>query len=81
MFLPHIQQGEDLFPLPAARNGSIFFRFQLQGPGNVERKIDYWDRIFLAARELMEENDRQSAEYEQRSATMVDRLCRMVFRA
>ncbi|HRW13092.1 MAG TPA: PEP/pyruvate-binding domain-containing protein [Syntrophomonas sp.] len=79
MFLPHIQQGERFVPITSSTATAQYFsRFQLQGPGNVERKIDYWDRIFLAARELMEENDRQSAEYEQRSATMVDRLCRMV---
>ncbi len=79
MFLPHMQQGESFMPITSsAETAQYFSRFQLQGPGNVERKIDYWDRIFLSAQELMETSARDSAEYKEKSALMVDKLCRMV---
>jgi hypothetical protein len=71
--------GESFVPITSsAETAQYFSRFQLQGPGNVERKIDYWDRIFLTAQELMETADQDSAEYREKSAVMVDKLCRMV---
>ncbi|HWQ75644.1 MAG TPA: PEP/pyruvate-binding domain-containing protein [Syntrophomonas sp.] len=79
MFLPHIQRGEDFVPITSsAETAQYFSRFQLQGPGNVERKIDYWDRIFLEAQELMGEAALDPPAYAERTAAMVEKLCRMI---
>lgn len=79
MFLPHIRQGDGFAPITSsAETARYLSRFQLQGPGNVERKLDYWDRIFLTAQELLEVEDKDSDDYLKRETAMVDKLCRMV---
>ncbi|NMC26872.1 MAG: phosphoenolpyruvate synthase, partial [Syntrophomonadaceae bacterium] len=78
MFLPHVRQGDDFVPITSStETAEIFSRFQQRGPGNVERKIDNWDRIFLSAQELLEERS-PWPEYALREAAMVDKLCRML---
>jgi len=78
MFLPHVRQGDDFVPITSStETAEIFSRFQQRGPGNVERKIDNWDRIFLSAQELLEDRS-PWPEYALREAAMVDKLCRMI---
>jgi hypothetical protein len=79
MFLPHISQGNSFVPITSsAETAQYLSRFQLQGPGNVERKIDYWDRIFLNVQNLLEEKNRTAADYCEKEKAMVEKLCRML---
>lgn len=78
MFLPHVQQGDSFVPITSStETAQIFSRLLQRGPGNVERKIDYWDRIFMNAQELLEERnlDRQDPDKEK---AMIDKLCIML---
>lgn len=78
MFLPHVRQGNSFVPITSStETAQIFSRFQQRGPGNVERKIDYWDRIFLNAQELLEEKSLGNGDIKKETA-MVDKLCQMV---
>jgi len=79
MFLPHISQGNQFVPITSsAETARYLSRLQLQGPGNVERKIDYWDHIFLNVQALLEENDQGSPDYLEKEKAMIERLCRML---
>jgi hypothetical protein len=54
MFLPHVLQGNDFVPITNSVETTRFFsRFQQQGPGNVELKLDHWDKVFLNAQEIL----------------------------
>lgn len=78
MFLPHVRQGENFVPITSStETAQIFSRFQQRGPGNVERKIDFWDRMFLNAQELLEQKG-SSRDYTIKERAMIDKLCQMV---
>ncbi len=78
MFLPHIRQGDRYVPITSStETAQIFSRFQQRGPGNVERKIDYWDRIFLTAQELLEVKSLRT-DYIKKETAMLEKLCHMV---
>jgi len=58
MFLPHVASEDDFIPITSSVDtAALFSRLQQQGPGNIERKLDYWDRIFLRAQEMEERFD------------------------
>jgi len=79
MFLPHASLGEDFVPITSSNETALFFsRFQQQGPGNVERKLDYWDRFFLNAQELLEDKRKGHFHNEIEEAQMLEQLCKMV---
>lgn len=79
MFLPHISQGDEFVPITSSTETARYLsRLQLQGIGNVERKIDYWDRVFLNVQALLEEKDRADPKYLQKEKAMIDKLCRML---
>jgi len=79
MFLPHVAVGNDFVPITNSAETALFFsRFQQQGPGNVELKLDYWDRIFLNALEILE-HKRQGSPYNKNDeGKMLDQLCKMI---
>lgn len=53
MFLPHVAEGEELIPLTnSADVAELFAGIPQRRLGNVERKLDYWDHIFLRAADL-----------------------------
>jgi hypothetical protein len=79
MFLPHVSRGEGFLPITSSVETANFFsRFQQQGPGNVERKLDYWDRIFLNAQELQEKKRKGNLHNEGEETIMLNQLCKMV---
>lgn len=79
MFLPHLMEGESLFPLTSSSDAAHFFsRMQQSVLGDAERKLDYWDRVFIEAAHLQERvlnGDRVTDEEYQ---DMLDRLCFML---
>lgn len=79
MFLPHVQQGESFVPITSStQTTEIFARFQNRGPGSVEGKIDYWDRVFLNAEELLVEKKLGHQVDPEAEQAMIDQLARMV---
>ncbi|HEX2954957.1 MAG TPA: PEP/pyruvate-binding domain-containing protein, partial [Bacillota bacterium] len=79
MFLPHIMSGDEFLPLTnSADVARLFAAYPQRGLGDVSRRLDYWDHIFLKAAELAKEtvaND--PAESEQRR-TIMEQLLHMV---
>ena len=54
MFLPHLMEGEKLIPIMSSVDAAqIFSLLADRSAVDAERHLDYWDRIFLRARELM----------------------------
>jgi hypothetical protein len=79
MFLPHVSQGQNFVPITSSVETGIFFsRFHQQGPGNVERKLDYWDRVFWNAQELLENKRKGHPHDEEEESAMLNKLCKMV---
>lgn len=77
MFLPHISQDDRFVPITgSAETTQYLASFECRGPGNVERKLDYWDRVFLTAQELI--GEKQSVGYKKKESAMIDRLCKLV---
>ncbi|HOH73516.1 MAG TPA: PEP/pyruvate-binding domain-containing protein [Syntrophales bacterium] len=54
MFLPHITEGDKYLPIMNSVDATQLFSFLAQKSSvNAERHLDYWDRIFLRAREVL----------------------------
>ena len=54
MFLPHITEEEKFLPIMNSTDASRLFSFLAHKSSvNAERHLDYWDRIFLRAREVL----------------------------
>ncbi len=75
MFLPHLEnaQGEFIPVTSSVEASSLFSSFQEFGPGSIERKLDFWDHIFLKGREMLE---REAPDEEKNQ--MLQQLCRML---
>jgi|WetSurMetagenome_2_1015567.scaffolds.fasta_scaffold00123_10 hypothetical protein len=72
MFLPHIREGEKFVPITnSADAASLFTYLTRKTSGNAERNLDYWDRMFLQAKSLL---DRPHADAER--LEMVEKLSR-----
>jgi hypothetical protein len=53
MFLPHAVSGAELLPLTSSTAVSqLFLDYPGQRLGSAERKLDYWDRVFMKALDL-----------------------------
>ncbi|MCX5780465.1 MAG: PEP/pyruvate-binding domain-containing protein [Firmicutes bacterium] len=79
MYLPHVSVGEDFVPITSSRETALFFsRFQSPGPGNIERKLDHWDNIFLNAQEILENSRKGYPPDEIEEAAMIDQLTKMM---
>ncbi len=56
MFLPHISEGDSFLPLTDGLETSRFFHLVAsQGTRQSGHKLDYWDRLFLKAERIAEE--------------------------
>ncbi|HOK07415.1 MAG TPA: PEP/pyruvate-binding domain-containing protein [Syntrophales bacterium] len=76
MFLPHILEGDDSSPVLSSVDATNLFSFLAhKSTVNAERHLDYWDRIFLEARDLLPDD---SPEGEARKKEMVDTLSRIL---
>ncbi|MGE5543662.1 MAG: PEP/pyruvate-binding domain-containing protein [Bacillota bacterium] len=79
MFLPHVLVNDEFLPITSSvETARLFSGVQRLGPGDTERKLDYWDRVFIKAQELQDrlEAGEQVLEFELNE--MIDQLCRMV---
>ncbi len=75
MFLPHLKQGEQFVPITNSVDAAHLVAYiSEQGLEPAQRTLDYWDRLFLRAKDLSEiasssELDRQQT---------AERLCRIM---
>jgi len=54
MFLPHIQEGDQFIPITSSVDATnLFARLSDASVTSAERHLDYWDRIFIEAEELL----------------------------
>jgi hypothetical protein len=75
MFLPHLAQGEQFSPITSSVDASrLFSRISEQGVESAARILDYWDRLFLRARELAETTGVSKQDKQQ----TVEHLCRVM---
>jgi hypothetical protein len=82
MFLPHIREGEEFTPIMSSVDASNLFSFLAQKSSvSAERNLDYWDRIFIQARELLDNPEEAPARHdmvEQLSRVLIGREKRML---
>ncbi len=75
MFLPHVQEGDRFEPVAnSADTAKLFSGIFKRGTEAAERRLDYWDRMFMKAEELAASGAADLRE----TSEMVDRLCRMI---
>ncbi len=74
MFLPHIQTNGRFTPIMNSVDATNLFAFLAhKGSVGAERNLDYWDRIFMQARELAQDPGAREAKH-----GMVDQLSRVL---
>ena len=79
MFLPHIKLEDDFVPITSStETARLFSRVHRQGPGDAGRWLDYWDKVFLKAEELMEAIRSGDPVAVAKEPEMIDQLCRMM---
>ena len=81
MFLPHLMEGDEFVPiLNSADASNIFSYLNLAAASGPERNLDYWDRIFMEARNMLDapDSDEKRAMVEQLSRVMISKDKRML---
>jgi len=82
MFLPHITEGDKYLPIMNSVDATQLFSFLAHKSSvNAERHLDYWDRIFLRAREILADPEAAAERQEmvaQLSRVLIGREKRML---
>jgi hypothetical protein len=74
MFLPHLQEGGQFIPIANSIDAAkLFHDVSRQTMERAHRKLDYWDRLFLHAQELLDKPWESGAKED-----MIDRICRIM---
>ena len=74
MFLPHLREEGGFTPIVSSvEAATLFSEMRPRSAERGERSLDYWDRLFMAAEDLLEQ-PWDSAKKED----MVDRICRIM---
>jgi hypothetical protein len=74
MFLPHFQKADEYLPLTSSIEASkLLWHISQKGIHGAARRLDYWDRLFLDAEELLAMPSDSKMVRE-----MVERLCRIM---
>jgi hypothetical protein len=74
MFLPHLQEGDQFVPIANSIDAAtLFSHVSRQTLERARRKLDYWDRLFMRAREILDQPWEPSEKQD-----MVDRICRIM---
>ncbi|MFC1766680.1 PEP/pyruvate-binding domain-containing protein [Planctomycetota bacterium] len=75
MFLPHRQQDDKFVPVTSSADTTrLFAHISQAGLEPSQRALDYWDRLFLGAQELSEQEDAP----EQEKQETLERLCQII---
>lgn len=71
MFLPHQKKNDELIPITDSINAvKILSYIREKGVESAKRNLDYWDRLFIEAQELIE-----NSATEKKIKDMVNKLC------
>ncbi|GAB6268364.1 MAG: PEP/pyruvate-binding domain-containing protein [Smithella sp.] len=55
MFLPHMMEKDEFVPITNSADATNLFSYLNQASdSNAERNLDYWDRLFMQARDMLE---------------------------
>ncbi|MFW5958296.1 MAG: PEP/pyruvate-binding domain-containing protein, partial [Desulfosalsimonas sp.] len=74
MFFPHVKEKDDLVPVINSDEASRLFSYlSRHSTGSAQRRLDYWDRLFLQARQLLE-----SDAGDEEKQDMVEQLSRLL---
>jgi len=74
MYLPHITEGDKYIPIMNSVDATELFSFLAHKSSvNEERNLDYWDRIFMRAREVLEKPEATAEKKD-----MIEQLSRVV---
>ncbi len=74
MFLPHAQNDEEFTPVVNSVDaGKLFSHISQKGLGGAPRVLDYWDRLFMRAENLM-----QSPQNSDEVEKLIRQLCRIM---
>ena len=74
MFLPHVQNNDQFVPLTNSVDATRLFSYMsVKGAESAERYLDYWDHLFLEARELVEKSPS-----EEEKGKMFSKLCQIM---
>lgn len=74
MFLPHAQQGERFLPITSSCDATdLLSSISRRGTESSRRQLDYWDRLFLQAEDLLVTPGAAEAREQ-----MIDQLCRLM---
>jgi hypothetical protein len=74
MFLPHARRGEDFLPISGSYEATeLLSSISRRGTESGRRQLDYWDRLFLQAEDLL-----AAGGTAEEAAPMVDQLCRLM---
>jgi hypothetical protein len=74
MFLPHARRGEDFLPISGSYEATeLLSSISRRGTESGRRQLDYWDRLFLQAEDLL-----AAGGTTEEAAPMVDQLCRLM---
>ena len=75
MFLPHIMEKDEFVPILNSADASNLFSYLNQAStSGAERNLDYWDRIFMQATDMLEHPKDERGEKQQ----MVEQLSRVL---
>lgn len=80
MFLPHIStdNGREFAPLTSSTDITGLYSLLQYKAGKTERKLDYWDRIFIKAAELVEVAKDGDSRLRDQERETLEQLLRMV---
>ncbi|NTW77729.1 MAG: phosphoenolpyruvate synthase, partial [Syntrophaceae bacterium] len=74
MFLPHLMKNDEFIPIMNSADASNLFSYlNKTGTTGAERNLDYWDRIFIKAKALQDNNQDKDKREE-----MIEQLSRML---
>ena len=74
MFLPHLMQGRRFIPIADSYKATSLLKGTWRrGSENAARRLDYWDRLFIEAENLI--RDSKAVKKQQ---DMIDQLCRVM---
>lgn len=75
MFLPHRQQEEKFIPITSSADATrLFSHISQSGLEPSQRALDHWDRLYLSAQELCEQEDAP----EQEKRQTIEHLCQIM---
>jgi len=77
MFLPHMMENDEFIPIMNSADASNIFSYLTQTSASIaERNLDYWDRIFMQAKDVLDSKrdaDQKNKMVEQLSSVLIGR--------